>query len=51
MDELEALAYKRAVAFALEIGLREVAFEGDSKVVLNNSMPSHLAWPLMVTSF
>lgn len=45
MDELEALACKRAVAFALEIGLREVAFGGDSEVVFKqlNAEPPCLA--------
>ena len=32
--ELEALACRRAVQFALEIGLREVIFEGDSAPVI-----------------
>ena len=45
MNELEALACRRAVAFALEIGLHEVAFEGDSEVVFKhlNAEPPCLA--------
>lgn len=31
---MEALACRRAVLFAREIGLREVVFEGDSAVVI-----------------
>ena len=31
----EALAYRRAVQFATEIGLHEVTFEGDLAVVIN----------------
>ena len=34
--ELEALACRRAVQFALEIGLRRVTFEGDSVTVINS---------------
>ncbi|KAK9989237.1 hypothetical protein SO802_029476 [Lithocarpus litseifolius] len=33
--ELEALACRRAVQFALEIGLRRVTFEGDLVTVIN----------------
>ena len=33
--ELEALACRRAVQFALEIGLRRVTFEGESVTVIN----------------
>ena len=36
MNELEALACKRAIAFALEIGLHEVAFEGDFDVAFKH---------------
>ena len=45
VDEMEALAYRRANAFALDIGLHEVAFEGDSEVVFKqlNSEPPFLA--------
>nr|POF25628.1 hypothetical protein CFP56_17889 [Quercus suber] len=45
VDELEALAYRRAIVFALEIGLHEVAFEGDSEVVFKqlNAKPPCLA--------
>ena len=45
VNELEALACRRAVAFALEIGLHEVAFEGDSDVVFKhlNAEPPCLA--------
>lgn len=32
--ELEALACRRAVQFAMEIGLVEVIFEGDSAMVI-----------------
>nr|POE94827.1 hypothetical protein CFP56_12682 [Quercus suber] len=45
VEELEALACRRVVAFALEIGLYEVAFEGDSEVVFKqlNAKPPCLA--------
>ena len=45
VEELEALACRRVVAFALEIGLHEVAFERDSKVVFKqlNAKPPCLA--------
>nr|POE97094.1 hypothetical protein CFP56_23078 [Quercus suber] len=45
VDELEALACRRVVAFALQIGLHEVAFEGDSEVVFKqlNAEPPCLA--------
>ena len=36
VNELEALACKRAIAFALEIGLHEVAFVGDFDVVFKH---------------
>ena len=35
VNELKALACRRAVQFAGEIGLRKVIFEGDSSVVIN----------------
>nr|POE75016.1 isoform 5 of dol-p-man:man(7)glcnac(2)-pp-dol alpha-1,6-mannosyltransferase [Quercus suber] len=45
VDELEALACRRVVAFALKNGLHEVAFEGDSEVVFKqlNAKPPCLA--------
>ena len=36
VNELDALACKRAIAFALEIGLHEVAFEGDFDVAFKH---------------
>lgn len=33
VDDLEAMAWRRSVTFAIEIGLQDVIFEGDSKVV------------------
>ena len=33
VDDLEAMAWRRLVTFAIEIGLQDVIFEGDSKVV------------------
>ena len=33
MADLEALACKRAILFATEIGLQDVVFEGDSEVI------------------
>lgn len=41
VDDLEAIAWRRSATLAIKIGLQEVIFEGDSKVVykhlLNNS--------------
>ncbi|XP_075670196.1 uncharacterized protein LOC142639958 [Castanea sativa] len=34
--DLEALACRRAILFALEIGLQDVVFEGDSEVIINH---------------
>ena len=34
--EVEALAYRRAVSFAIEIGLQEVVSEGDSKTIISS---------------
>ena len=34
--DLEALACKRAILFALEIGLHDMMFEGDSEVIINH---------------
>lgn len=34
--EVEALACRRAVSFAIEIGLQEVVFEGDSETIINS---------------
>ncbi|XP_075674968.1 uncharacterized protein LOC142644190 [Castanea sativa] len=36
VDELEALACRRAIQFAWEIGLRRVVFEGDSTTVIQD---------------
>ena len=36
MVEVEALACRRAVSFAIEIGLLEVVFEGDSETIINS---------------
>ena len=33
VDDLEAMDWRRLVTFAIEIGLQDVIFEGDSKVV------------------
>ena len=33
VDDLEAMAWRRSVTFAIKIGLQDVIFEGDSKVV------------------
>lgn len=35
VDDVEALACKRAIEFALEKGLQQVVFEGDSTTILN----------------
>ena len=43
VDDLEALAWRRSVIFAIELGLQEVIFEGDSEVVykhLTTTSPS-----------
>ena len=34
--DLEALACRRAILFALELGLQDVVLEGDSKVIINH---------------
>jgi len=34
--DLEALACRRAILFALEIGLQDVVFEGDLEVIINH---------------
>ena len=36
VDDLEALAWRRSVTFAMELGLQEVIFEGDFGVVYKN---------------
>jgi len=43
VDDLEAIAWRRSVTFAIDIGLQEVIFEGYSEVVykhLSNNSPS-----------
>ena len=43
VDDLEAVAWRRLVTFAMELGLQEVIFEGDSEVVykhLTTTSPS-----------
>ena len=43
VDDLEALAWRRSVTFAMELGLQEVIFEGDFGVVyksLTTTSPS-----------
>ena len=43
VDDLEAIAWRRSVTFAIDIGLQEVILEGDSEVVykhLSNNSPS-----------
>ena len=42
VEDIEALACRAAVVFALELGLREVVFEGDSKIItkaFNSALP------------
>ena len=34
--DLEALACRRAILFALELGLQDVVFEGDLEVIINH---------------
>ena len=36
VEELEALACRRAISFAIEIGLQDVVFEGDSKTIYSH---------------
>ena len=36
VENLEALVCRRAISFAIEIGLQDVVFEGDSKVVIKH---------------
>ena len=40
VEDVEALACRRAISFALEIGLQEVMFEGDSDIVIIRSLNS-----------
>lgn len=47
--ELEALAYYRAVQFAMEIGIQQVIFEGNSAVVIKAILEGQLIFPSMVT--
>ncbi|XP_075645363.1 uncharacterized protein LOC142616385 [Castanea sativa] len=35
VEELEALACQRAISFAIEVGLHDVIFEGDSRTIYN----------------
>ena len=36
VEELEALACQRAISFAIEIGLQDVVFEGDSRTIYSH---------------
>ena len=36
VEDIEVLACRRAMSFALEIGLRDVVFEGDSETIIKN---------------
>ena len=38
VEDVEALACRRAISFALEIGLQEVMFKGDSDIVIIRSL-------------
>ena len=49
MEELEALACRRAFSFAIEIGLQDVVFEGDSKPYTVTSPQTRLVWPHLDT--
>ena len=34
IDDVEAIAFRRAISFAMEIGVEEVVFEGDSETII-----------------
>ena len=34
LDDVEAIAYRKAISFALELGVEEVVFEGDSETII-----------------
>ena len=36
VEDVEALACRRAISFAQEIGLQEVVFEGDAEIIINS---------------
>ena len=50
VDDVEALECRRAISFALEIGLQNVVFEGDSNTVISYLKELRLAllvWHLL----
>ena len=51
VESIEALAAKRAIQFALELGLQEGEFEGDLEIIvkaLKDDRPSHAPFGLIV---
>ena len=48
VDDLEAMAWRRSVTFASEIGLQDVVFEGDSKVVFKHLTAAASSWASFV---
>ena len=45
VDDVEAMTYKRAIEFAIENGLQQSLFGGDSAV--GNSHKPHQRWPTL----
>ena len=44
VDDVEAMACRRANEFAIENGLQQTLFEGDLAIVINYIKDAHLVW-------